>query len=120
MQSHCEPGKSRAVDVLLPLMGASPHKRLTINFHVMLERMAVAQIRNVLEDGLMDEEKEALLELELRGASDELLGIAHGVLNVHERWFLLKSIGSKFRTAAEAAAEMLNPPDLIKDLLEKT
>lgn len=119
MQKKCgeNPG-SLAVSVLLPLMSVAPHRRLSANLHVMLDRMAVTQIKNVLDDGLTDEEKAALLELELRGASDEMLGVAHGLLNVHERWFMLKSVGSKFRAAVECTADLLRSEDLLKDLLE--
>jgi hypothetical protein len=83
----------------------------------MLDRMTVVQIRNVLEDGLSADEQAALLELELHEASDALLGVAHGLLNVHERWFLLKSVGSKFRAAADSSMEYVQPSDLLGGLL---
>jgi hypothetical protein len=120
MQRQCDSEKGPAVRALLSLMTLLPPKRLALNLRIMLERMTTLQIRNVLEDGLRDEEKAALLELELRGASDELLGVAHGLLNVHERWFLLKSVGSKFRTASESSMEFLQSSDLLKDLLGDT
>jgi hypothetical protein len=103
--------------VFIPLMSMPPYRRLAMNLGRMLDRMAGVQIRNVLEDGLAAEEQAALLELELHEASDTILGVAHGLLNVHERWFLLKSVGSKFRAAAESSMEYVQPSDLLGGLL---
>jgi len=120
MQERCDPLKEASTEMFLSLMSMSPCKRLAANLHFTLERMTTTHIRNVLEDGLSEKEKSALLELELHSAPDELLSVAHGLLNVHERWFLMKSIGSKFRSAAEKSAEFLQTGDLLKDLLEGT
>ena len=114
---RCEQGGS-VFSVFIPLISIPPRRRLEANLRVMLNQMAIVQIRNVLDDGLTSEEKTALLELELHKASDELLGVAHGLLNVHERWYLLKSVGSKFRAAAENSMEFLQKSDLLGDILE--
>jgi hypothetical protein len=115
-EARCERG-GPVFTVFIPLMSVSPHRRLATNLGRMLDRMAVVQIRNVLEDGLSEDEQKALLELELHEASDTFLGVAHGLLNVHERWFLLKSVGSKFRAAADSSMEYVSPGDLLGGLL---
>jgi hypothetical protein len=116
VEARCERG-GPVFTVFIPLMSVSPHRRLATNLGRMLDRMAVVQIRNVLEDGLSEDEQKALLELELHEASDTFLGVAHGLLNVHERWFLLKSVGSKFRAAADSSMEYVSPGDLLGGLL---
>lgn len=105
-------------DVLLPLATTSPVQRLTANLYRMLQLTEINEVRDILADGLTGVERQALLELELHGASDELLSIAHGLLNVHERWFLLKSVGRKYRDAAVNRGEFARPSDVLGTLLE--
>lgn len=77
-----------------------PVRRLAINLKSTLGLMALVEIHDVLADGLSGEELHALFQLEDLECENSLLEIAHGLLHVHERWVMLKSMSRKFREAA--------------------
>lgn len=78
----------------------TPVRRLAINLQSTLGLMALVEITDILTDGMAGAEIAALFQLEDMGCPESLLEIAHGLLNVHERWIMLKSMSRKFREAA--------------------
>ena len=93
-----------AVDLLRRLAAHKPRVRLFVNLSVCLGLAADADVDNILLDGLCMEERRVLIELDTSSIPPPLREVAHGLLNVHERWLLWRAMGKSFRTA-EAARE---------------
>jgi len=64
---------------------------------------------SVLNDGLLRDEYAALVELDVKGLPSHTREIAHGLFNVHERWFLMKELRRLFRGAFKAKEEFISP-----------
>jgi len=47
----------------------------------------------------------------MRGLSTSAREIAHGLLNIHERWVTIKALRSLFKRAIDAKDEFLVPKD---------
>ena len=77
-----------------------PHVRLAVNLKIILGRLVLHDhIPNVLDQGLLPEERTALLELEAKVLPVHWKAIAHGLLNIHERWLFLKTLRNVFKDA---------------------
>jgi hypothetical protein len=109
---------SAAAKVFLRLSFQSASNRLECNLHVILACMADHEVEGVLNNGITDDERMALLELEDSGALDSHLAIAHGLLNIHERWLLMKSVSRLFREAVTRDGQYLSEPDLLSSILD--
>ena len=92
---------------LVRLATYEPDLRLAINLKTFLGLMVYHEVSNILSDGLSTEERQLLVELDVRGLSIKSRETAHGLLNVHERWVLLKRLSETFRRAKEAKSEHL-------------
>lgn len=110
---------SVAAKVFLRKSFQAPSNRLEENLHTILACMADHEVQGVLNNGIVDEERMALLELEDAGALDAHLAVAHGLLNVHERWLLMKAASRLFRDAVERDEHYLSEPDLMTGVLGK-
>jgi hypothetical protein len=97
--------------LLARLAGYPPAIRLAINMKTVIGLSAGAPVYNVLRDGLLPEEYIALVELDLCGLPASAREVAHGLLNVHERWCILKTTRRLFRDAISARDEFLSPND---------
>lgn len=84
-----------------------PDLRLAVNLKTFLGLMVFHEVTNILHDGLSSEERNLLIELDLRGLTTLSRETAHGLLNVHERWTLLKRMSEIFRKAKESKDEHL-------------
>lgn len=73
-----------------------PAVRLAENLAVELAIISHVPVQKILTDGLLDSEREALLELEDVGISFGSLACAHGLLNLRERHFMVKSMRGFF------------------------
>jgi hypothetical protein len=80
------------------LMALPPVLRLTINLRNLMVEQSIRIVRNWVES-LAPEERAALSELEQRGVPAELMEVAHGLFNIHERWSVMKSTAKAFREA---------------------
>lgn len=89
------------------LSGYPPDIRLMVNLKHLLGMMAYTEVTNILSEGLTSDERKALIELDLSGMSTAARETAHGVLNVHERWVLLKRLSDFVRKAKAANEEHL-------------
>ena len=96
-----------------------PDLRLAINLKVMLGRMVTREIDDLLRDGLMPDEYEALVEIQVKGLPREMLEVGHGLLDVHNRGLLLRSVSKLFRCAKRARDERLPAPPGLEDVLGK-
>jgi hypothetical protein len=103
-------------NVFFNLATYNPTHRLAINLRVVLGQMALREIRNVPKDLLSEREYKALVELHLVGVPEKQLEVAHWLLNLYDRWIMLKSLSKSFRTAAAESESSIKPP-LLHDLL---
>jgi hypothetical protein len=99
--------------VLARMASYPPHIRLAVNLKTLIGLLTQAENPkyNVLKDGLMSDEYAALVELDMRGLPSHAREIAHGLFNVHERWFLMKQLRRLFRGAYEARDEYISPKE---------
>jgi hypothetical protein len=92
-----------------------PPLRLAFNLKKFLGCTVLHEVTNILSEGLTDDERSALLELDQAGLSIRIREIAHGLLNVHERWTLYRKLSKMFREARvhKDEFEQLKPLDTI-------
>lgn len=74
-----------------------PAARLSRNLKVVLTLLATQAVRNVLIEGLTEEEKLALRDLEHLRAPPKIRAIAQGLLNVSERQQLVEAVQELYR-----------------------
>jgi len=98
----------RTKELLVSRARSAPADRLEINLSVVLRVLSSADVESVLEDGLTSDEQAALWEIQVSDAPPWVREVAHGMLNVHERWVMKRAFGKTFR-AARAAAERRSP-----------
>jgi len=102
-QTHHVSEESRKF--LTRLATYEPDLRLAINLKTFLGLMVYHEVQNILNEGLSTDERKLLVELDLKGLSIHSKETAHGLLNVHERWVLLKRLSETFRKAKESKAD---------------
>lgn len=105
-------------DVMRSLASCRPDIRLAINLKVFLKLTITGEVTNILNEGLTRRERAALIELDMGNFSIPMREIAHGLLNVHERWMLLKSLSAAFRQAKRCPKDYLDP-HLLGNILGK-
>ena len=105
-----ELGVSERTRLLLATLASYPPSlRLSLNLKTVSGLLLRSRGSDVLRDGLLPEEYAALAELDKRGMPRKLLEVAHGLLNVHERWHAMRSLGRFFRVARKVDDEYLEP-----------
>lgn len=95
-----------------------PHVRLAKSLDMMLSQALEADWERV-EDCLSEEERRALDELDRSSLPLRIKEIGHGVLDVHCRWQLMKSVGRLFREARRLRKNVLGAVRLDDVLGEK-
>ena len=73
--------------------------RLARNLKVLLGFLASREVNSITADGVTKEERTALVNLELVGATQFSKEVAQVLLNVPERFQLLQNLGEAFRQA---------------------
>lgn len=110
-----------SVRVFRVLAGQPPDRRLAINLKSFLGLCMQHEIKNVLNEGLNDKERRALSELDASNLPVRLREVAHGLLNVHERWCMLKGLAKPFQEARAARMNYVQTktgePFLLDDIL---
>lgn len=88
-----------------------PPVRLAVNLKTVIGRMGEPKNprMNALNDGLTEDEYSALVELDIKALPSQAREIAHGLFNVHERWFVMKELRRLFRGADAARHEFISP-----------
>jgi len=105
-----------AVELFRSLACVPPDLRLAINLKTFLGLSAVFPVIDILRDGLSDKERLSLVELDGSGISVSDREVAHGLLNVHERWIISKALSKSFRNA-KAADKSYVDRHLLGDIL---
>ena len=85
------------------------HVRLAVNMKALLNLMVDGPIYNVLTEGLTSQEHAALVELDVRGLPIDAREVAHGLLNVHERWVAMRFFRGFFKKATKVSGGFLAP-----------
>lgn len=89
----------------------TPDDRLAKNIKALTDCMALKPVYNLFSDGLKPEEHAALVDLDMRGLSIQSRETAHGLLNVHERWYMIRPMRRLFRQANESDGGYIVPTD---------
>lgn len=83
--------------MLFALARMSPPARLAHNLSVFSGLISVTpEWRDILRDGLTEEERNALCELDAATLTVRAKEIAHGLLNVHSRWVMMRALKQTF------------------------
>ena len=85
------------------LVALPPDLRLSINIKCFLGEAVLHEINDVLVDGLQPVEKKALAEVGGLGLPVRILEVAHGVLNIHEKWIVKRALGQAMRKAKQSS-----------------
>lgn len=86
------------VEVFQERARCSAAVRLRVNITEVLKQLEREPVEDVLWS-LSEKQRKALMELQVRGVSLRGLEIAHGLLNVHERWVTKRSFTKLFHEA---------------------
>ena len=105
--------------VLARLASLPPVIRLIVNLKALLNRMADGPIHNVLTEGLSPQEHGVLVELDVRGLPTQAREVAHGLMNVHERWAMMKPLRGFFRKASKTSDGFLLPKAEMEELIDQ-
>jgi uncharacterized protein YjgD (DUF1641 family) len=103
------------ITMLQELGTMSADVRLAVNLKRLLALNLKHPVDNILTDGLTNEERMMLLNLDSVLPQD-LREIAHGLLNVHERWVMARAVAKYFRLA-KAAHNSQVLPKLLDNIL---
>ena len=87
--------------IFISLSSYPPPLRLAMNLKKFLGLSVLHEISNILADGVTEDERRALLELDRAGLSVHMREIAHGLFNIHERWLLQRRMAKVFREARQ-------------------
>ena len=79
------------------LAHTKPEARLALNCMTVLRLCSEHRVETITEHGITNEERRVLIDLEDSGMRDSTLKIAHSLLNLKERWFLVKAMRDSFR-----------------------
>ena len=85
----------------------SPAQRLSLNLGKLMDVMAQHNVTNVLEDGLLLDERNALLELDVQGLTTQARVTARALLHVKERWIASKTLSGIFKTCRDVEGGFL-------------
>lgn len=89
------------------LASLPPEQRLAINLKTLLSLNAIRPVENILVDGLSERERKALVELDSSGVPIRIREIGHGLVNLHEKWKTMRSLGKSFREARAARGQFV-------------
>lgn len=107
-------GVSTATRMLLAQLASYPPTvRMTVNLKTLLGLMTglpkYRTIHSILREGLLPDERRALVELDMCGLSIRAREVAHGLLNIHERWIAMKELRNMYDRAGKAANNFIRP-----------
>jgi len=94
-----------------------PSARLAVNVRNFLGRTITREVSDVLAQGLKPNEMTALVDIQRVGLSTHLREIAHGLLNIHERWIVKRALAKSFRQAKECERGWYQPKKPLDDIL---
>ena len=83
--------------VLLRLAKMPPAVRLTVNIKTLLDLLVGTHIENVLREGLMQDEFEALVEIDRLGISTSAKETAHSLMDIDDRLAAVNALNATYR-----------------------
>ena len=96
------------VNLITRLATLPPAVRLSVNIKIITDVLANRDITNVLADGLVKTEREALKAIDGSGMSTELRRTAHSLLDMDTRMRLVTGLHKLFRNKRTRRAQVLN------------
>ena len=96
----CSGISPRTIALFLRTASLSPPDRLAFNLSVVSEILKINEVDNILAAGVTQVERMALIEAQRMPAG--FCEVAHGLLNIHERWTFKRAMGKSFRDARMA------------------
>jgi hypothetical protein len=78
-----------------------PAMRLSLNLSKLSDILTDHEVSNVLEDGLLLSERSALFELDVQGLTVKSRTTARAMLNVKERWIMVKTLSGLFKSCRD-------------------
>ncbi len=84
-----------------------PPLRLKGNLAVVMGQLLQGPVHKVLPDALTPDEHRALYELDIKKLPVKVREVAHGLLNIHERWCLLRAFSKTFGIARDSQGEFI-------------
>ena len=97
-----------------------PHLRLSINIKNLLGEAVLHDVNDVLVDGLQPVERRSLLEIDSLGLPVRIREVAHGMLNIHERWIVKRALNQAMKKAKESHTSVLDRKPLDRILGKET
>ena len=86
----------------------APCLRLSINIKNLLGEAVLHDIENVLHEGLQPVERRAIAEVENLGLPVRIREVAHGMLNIHERWIVKRALNQAMKKAKQSSGAILD------------
>lgn len=74
-----------------------PPLRLAINIKTFMGETVVRRVEDILQHGITPAERSALIELDSSNMPRHLREVAHGLLNLHERWIVRRALAKPIR-----------------------
>jgi len=74
-----------------------PPLRLAINIKTFMGETVVRKVEDILQHGITPDERAALVELDSSRMPAHLKEVAHGLLNLHERWIVKRALSKPIR-----------------------
>jgi hypothetical protein len=107
MHLHDKDVSAATMMLLSARASLAPDVRLAVNVRNALARMVNSPVDRVLHSGMLQEEREALVELDTVGVEEWACEIAHGLFNVYERWRVMKALAKPMRACRDKKEESL-------------
>lgn len=87
----------RAYGVLVRLAKMLPAVRLTVNIKTTLDLLTAKNIETILVEGLTDDERNALIEIDKLGVSQSSRETAHSLMDLDERLAVVSALNTIYR-----------------------
>lgn len=94
----------------------SPPLRLAINIKTFMGETIVREVEDILQHGITPAERAALIELDSSKLPIYLREVAHGLLNLHERWIVKKALSKPIRDGWSLKSYYYDPK-MLDDIL---
>jgi len=117
---HAAGTRDSTVQLFRRLGEFPPRVRLAVNIKNFMGETIRRDVNNVLLEGLQPWERGALFDVQTSGVSVHLREVAHGLLNVHERWLVKRALSKPMLEARKCEQRIYKPgKKLLDDILGK-
>ena len=104
------------IKVLANLACCPSDLRLALNLKIFAGLSVLRKVDDILVYGLTIRERDVLMELDGKQLPIRSREVAHGLMNIHERYIVMRSLSKALHEAKEARSEHLGDKTIV-DLL---